>query len=120
VISEAENAQVTLIGTGTELSLALQAQELLKAKGVAARVVSAPSLEIFLQQDAAYRDLVVDPNLPAVAVEAALRWGWDALIGIKGGFVGMDSFGASAPAEALYAHFGITAEAVAEEALKRV
>ena len=120
VISEAENAQVTLIGTGTELSLALEAQDLLKAKGVAARVVSAPSLEVFLQQDAAYRDLVVDPKLPVVAVEAALRWGWDALIGIEGGFVGMDSFGASAPAEALYAHFGITAEAVAEEALKRV
>ena len=55
-----------------------------------------------------------------VAVEAAIRWGWDGLIGLEGGFVGMDGFGASAPAEALYAHFGITADAVVEQALARV
>jgi transketolase len=121
VLSEADGpAQVTLIGTGTETALALEAQCLLKARGVDARVVSAPSVETFLAQDAAYRDSVVDPALPAVAVEAGIRWGWDALIGREGGFVGMTGFGASAPAEALYDHFAITAEAVAAEALKRV
>lgn len=121
VLSEADGpAQVTLIGTGTETALALEAQCLLKARGVDARVVSAPSVETFLAQDADYRDSVVDPALPAVAVEAGIRWGWDALIGREGGFVGMTGFGASAPAEALYAHFAITAEAVAAEALKRV
>ncbi|WP_306017329.1 transketolase [Oceanicaulis sp. MMSF_3324] len=121
VIREAEGeAQVTLIGTGTELSLAIEAQDKLKAKGVQARVVSAPSLETFLKQDPAYRKSVVNPDLPVVAVEAAIRWGWDGLIGLEGGFVGMDGFGASAPAEALYAHFGITADAVVEQALARV
>ena len=121
VIREAEGeAQVTLIGTGTELSLAIEAQAKLKDKGVRARVVSAPSLETFLKQDAGYRASVVDPKLPVVAVEAALRWGWDGLIGLEGGFVGMEGFGASAPAEALYEHFGVTADAVVEQALKRV
>jgi transketolase len=121
VIREAEGeAQVTLIGTGTELSLAIEAQAKLKDKGVHARVVSAPSLETFLKQDAGYRASVVDPKLPVVAVEAALRWGWDGLIGLEGGFVGMEGFGASAPADALYQHFGVTADAVVEQALKRV
>ena len=121
VLSEADGtAQVTLIGTGTETALALEAQCLLKERGVNARVVSAPSVETFLAQDAGYRDSVVDPALPAVAVEAGIRWGWDALIGREGGFVGMAGFGASAPAEALYEHFAITAQAVAAEALKRV
>ncbi|MGY6628343.1 MAG: transketolase [Oceanicaulis sp.] len=121
VLSEADGpAQVTLIGTGTETALALEAQCLLKERGVNARVVSAPSVETFLAQDAAYRGSVVDPVLPAVAVEAGIRWGWDALIGREGGFVGMTGFGASAPAEALYDHFGITAEAVADAALRRV
>ncbi len=120
VIREAKDAQVTLIGTGTEVELAVKAAEILSGKGVSARVVSAPCLERFLKQSKDYRDSVVDPALPKVAVEAAIRWGWDALIGPDGGFVGMDGFGASAPAEALYDHFGITAEAVAEQALKRV
>jgi len=121
VIREAEDdAQITLIGTGSELKLAVAAQEQLKVKGIAARVVSAPSLETFLKQGVDYRDAVVDPKCPVVAVEAALRWGWDGLIGSEGGFVGMESFGVSAPASDLYTHFGITAEAVVTEALKRV
>ncbi len=120
IISEVEAPKVTLIGTGTELELALEAQKTLMDQGVAARVVSCPSLETFMAQDASYIDSVVDPNLPVVAVEAALRWGWDGLIGRDAGFVGMTGFGASAPAEELYKHFGITAEAIVEEALKRV
>jgi len=121
VLREAENAaQLTLIGTGSETSLAVEAQALLKERGVAARVVSAPSLETFLAQDGAYRDSIVNPALPAVAVEAGLRWGWDALLGRGGGFVGMTGFGASAPAGQLYEHFGVTAEAVVEAALARL
>ena len=120
IISEVDAPRVTLIGTGTELELALEAQKTLMDQGVAARVVSCPSLETFIAQDASYIDSVVDPNLPVVAVEAALRWGWDGLIGRDAGFVGMTGFGASAPAEDLYKHFGITADAVVEEALKRV
>jgi transketolase len=120
IISEVKAPKVTLIGTGTELELALDAQKTLMDQGVEARVVSCPSLETFLAQEASYIDSVVDPNLPVVAVEAALRWGWDGLIGRDAGFVGMTGFGASAPAEDLYAHFGITADAVVAEALKRV
>ena len=120
VLREAEDARVTLIGTGTELSLALDAARQLADRGVAARVVSCPSLDVFLAQDPAYIETVVPPAIPAVAVEAALRMGWDAVIGRHGGFVGMTGFGASAPAEALYSHFGITAERVVEEALARI
>ncbi|MCP2680462.1 transketolase [Maricaulaceae bacterium NA33B04] len=120
IISEVDTPKVTLIGTGTELELALEAQKTLMDQGVAARVVSCPSLETFMAQDTSYIESVVDPNLPVVAVEAALRWGWDGLIGRDAGFVGMTGFGASAPAEELYKHFGITADAVVEEALKRV
>lgn len=122
VLREADGgeAQIVLIGTGSEVELAVKAREMLAQKGVRARVVSAPCLERFLAQDRAYRESVVPAGLPKVAVEAAARWGWDGLIGPDGGFVGMDGFGASAPAEELYVHFGITAERVVEEALKRV
>lgn len=113
-------AQVTLIGTGTELQLAVEAADILKQQGVQARVVSAPCLDVFAAQDRAYQDQVIDPGLPAVAVEAAVRDGWDRWVGREGGFVGMTGFGASGPAEALYAHFGITAEAIVEQARKRV
>jgi transketolase len=121
VLREAEGtAQIVLIGTGTEVELAVQARDLLKEKGVAARVVSMPCVERFMRQDAVYRSSVLPAGVPCVAVEAAIRWGWDAIIGADGGFVGMTGFGASAPAEELYAYFGITATRVVEEALKRV
>ena len=120
VLGGAEDAKVTLVGTGTETSLAIEAAKQLWDKGIGARVVSAPSVETFLSQDQAYIDSVIDPNLPVVAVEAALRWGWDSVIGRDGGFVGMESFGGSAPASDLYKHFGITAERIVEEALKRI
>ncbi len=121
VLREAEGgAQIVLIGTGTEVELAVKASDLLKAKGISARVVSMPCVERFLAQDVVYRSSVLPAGVPCVAVEAAIRWGWDAIIGREGGFVGMTGFGASAPAEELYAFFGITAERVVEEALKRV
>ena len=111
-----EAPDVVLIGTGTETQLAVQAAEMLAAEGIHARVVSAPCLERFQDQDDSYRDAVLPEGVPCVAVEAALRFGWDSLIGRSGAFVGMDGFGASAPADALYEHFGITAAAVADAA----
>jgi transketolase len=109
--------EVILIGTGSELMLCVAAYEQLVAAGVKARLVSMPSWELFDSQDAAYRDSVLPPTVTArVAVEAGLRMGWDKYIGLGGRFVGMSSFGASAPANTLYKHFGITAERIVAEA----
>ena len=102
---------VTIIATGSEVEIALAAADKLAADGVKAVVVSAPCFEAFDRQPQAYRDAVLG-SAPRVGVEAAVRQGWDALIGNEGAFVGMSSFGASAPAPALYEHFGITADAV--------
>jgi transketolase len=107
--------QVTLIGTGSEVSLALAARDLLTQQGIAAAVVSMPCWELFAEQDEAYRRQVLG-DCPRVAVEAAAGFGWERWIGASGRFVGMTGFGASAPAGDLYKHFGITAEAVAEAA----
>ncbi len=117
VLAETEGKRaVTLLATGSEVSLAIAARDLLKAKGVDAAVVSMPCWELFDQQDETYRNTVLG-SAPRVAVEAAVRMGWERYIGMGGKFVGMTGFGASAPAEDLYKHFGITAEAVAQAAL---
>jgi len=105
-------AKVTLFGTGTELALALDAAKVLEAEGTPTRVVSVPSFELFEQQDAAYQAAVIGRGTVRVAVEAAIRQGWDRFIGEDGGFIGMTGFGASAPAEVLYEKFGITSDAV--------
>ncbi|MEE2850584.1 MAG: transketolase [Pseudomonadota bacterium] len=105
-------AKATLFGTGTELALALKAAETLEAEGVATRVVSVPSFELFEQQDAAYRASVIGRGTVRVAVEAAIKQGWERFIGEDGGFIGMTGFGASAPAEVLYEKFGITSDAI--------
>jgi transketolase len=108
---------LTLLATGSEVQIAkAAAEELFAGHGLRAAVVSMPCWELFEAQSAEYRAQVLG-TAPRVAVEAAARLGWDRWIGERGAFVGMKSFGASAPAEALYAHFGITAEAVAEAAL---
>jgi transketolase len=107
---------VVLVATGSEVTLAVDAAQALTAEGRAVRVVSAPGLDRFLAQDKRYRDRVLPPGIPCVAAEAALRFGWDAVIGRDGAFVGMKGFGASAPAEALYDHFGITTDAIADVA----
>ncbi|MDA1051921.1 MAG: transketolase [Planctomycetota bacterium] len=108
---------VILLGTGSEVPICLEAAEQLTADGVKVRVVSMPCWQWFDEQDQAYRDSVLPPSVTArVAVEAGIRQGWDRYIGSGGRFVGMSSFGASAPFEELYAHFGITAENVAAEA----
>jgi transketolase len=107
---------VVIIATGSEVSLAVDAAEALASDGIKARVVSAPCLDLFMEQDEAYRDEVLPRRIPRIGVEAALRFGWDAIIGINGAFVGMDGFGASGPANELYKHFGITVDAIMEAA----
>ncbi len=119
VLSEAQGgaARAVLIGTGSELQLALKAQTLLAAQGVPVRVVSMPCSNVFDRQDASYRDRVLPRRLPAVAVEAAQPDFWHKYVGREGAVVGIAGFGESAPAGALYAHFGITAERVAQAVL---
>jgi transketolase len=109
-------AQVTLFASGTEVAIAMDARELLHAEGIGARVVSTPCWELFDLQPADYRLEVIGGSPVRVAVEAGVRLGWERFIGEDGGFVGMSTFGASAPYERLYKEFGITAEAVAGEA----
>ena len=111
-------AHATIFASGSEVSIAVEAQALLKAKGVPARVVSVPSLELFLAQPEDRKRHIIGASPVKVAVEAAVRFGWDAVIGPDGIFVGMSGFGASAPYKDLYRHFGITAEAVAERVLR--
>ena len=110
-----------LLATGSEVAIAMAARDLLQAEGIGTRVVSMPCWELFEEQDDAYRKRVLPGGPVRVAVEAAIRFGWDRwLYGErgkreKGGFVGMHDFGASAPAEVLYEQFGITPEAVADK-----
>ena len=112
VLAEADGArQVTLIATGSEVSLAITAQKLLAEAGIAAAVVSLPCWEIFAQQPAEYRDGVLG-TAPRIGIEAAVGFGWERILGTNGAFVGMTGFGASAPAEQLFEHFGITTAAV--------
>ena len=103
--------EVILIGTGTELSLCVEAYEKLAAEGIKARVVSLPSWELFDAQPQAYRDSVLPPDVkPRVAAELGIEQGWCKYIGDRGRFLGMKSYGASAPVGVLLKHFGITVE----------
>jgi transketolase len=116
VLQEPEGGRdVTLLATGSEVAIALEAAKLLQLLGKRAAVVSMPSFELFAAQPADYRALVLG-TAPRVGVEAAIRFGWDRWLGEKSAFVGMTGFGASAPAEALYEHFGITPQTVAQAA----
>jgi transketolase len=112
--------KVALIATGSEVEIAAKAADLLEAEGIGARVVSLPSWELFEEQTEAYRAEVLPENLVKVAVEAASPMGWRQYIGPRGAFVGMTGFGASAPYQDLYRHFGITPEAVAAAAKARL
>ncbi|GAA4868085.1 transketolase [Kitasatospora terrestris] len=119
VLAEAEGAspKVILIGTGSEVQLAVQAREALEAEGIPTRVVSMPSIEWFNEQDQAYRDSVLPPNVRArVSVEAGIAQGWRELVGDAGRIISLEHFGASADYKVLYTEFGITAEAVANAA----
>jgi transketolase len=113
VLSEATGPRrVTLIATGSEISIALDAQAKLAREGIEAAVVSMPCWSLFERQPASYREQVLGSGTLKVAVEAGVAMGWERWIGPEGGFVGMKSFGASAPAGDLFKHFGITADAV--------
>ena len=110
---------MSIFASGSEVSLAVAAQKLLKDKGVAARVVSLPCFPAFFEQPEDYRRSVIGAAKVKVGVEAAVRLGWDAIIG-DGPFIGMTGYGESGPYKAVYQHFGITPEAVVEAALKRL
>jgi transketolase len=118
--AEKKDAEVSLFATGSEVAIAVEARKLLHERGVAARVVSVPCFELFRALPAAERQKVLGTAKVKVAVEAAIRQGWDEIIGSDGVFVGMTSFGASAPAKELYKHFGITPQKVAEAALGKL
>jgi transketolase len=113
-------ARVSLFASGSEVEIAVAAHEELTGRGIAARVVSVPSLELLLAQPAERRSAIIGAAPVKVAIEAAVRFGWDAVIGPEGIFIGMSTFGASGPAKALYKHFGITAEAAVEAVSKRL
>ena len=113
-------AKVSLFASGSEVEIAVAAQKQLAERGIASRVVSVPSLELLLAQPEEKQQAIIGNAPVKIAIEAAVRWGWDAVIGHDGAFVGMHGFGASAPAKDLYKHFGITAEAAVNAALKRL
>ncbi len=118
VLSDRPGAAAAIVATGSEVSLALDAQRALAAEGVLVRVVSMPSTSVFDRQPQEYQDSVLPPLLPAVAVEAAQPDFWRKYVGRNGAVVGMSTFGESAPAKDLYAHFGITAAHIAEACRK--
>jgi len=120
LIAAAGEAKVSLFATGSEVEIAVAAQKQLAERGIATRVVSVPSLELLLAQPAERRAAVIGKAPVRVAIEAAVRWGWDAVIGQDGEFIGMHGFGESGPAKDLYKHFGITAEAAVNAVLKRL
>ncbi|MGB1779649.1 MAG: transketolase-like TK C-terminal-containing protein, partial [Longimicrobiales bacterium] len=119
VLAEASGGEpaVLIMASGSELSLALDARSRLESDGIPTRVVSMPSWYLFAQQDPAYRDEVLPPSLAArLSVEAGSTFGWERWIGSQGRSIGIDHFGASAPADVLYEKFGITVDAVVEAA----
>ncbi|MGB3500733.1 MAG: transketolase [Mesorhizobium sp.] len=111
LVRASDEAKVTIFATGSEVEIAVKACAALEAAGVPTRVVSMPCFELFEAQSASYKAAILGNSPVKVAIEAGIRQGWDRYIGLDGIFIGMDSFGASAPIEKLYEHFGITAEA---------
>ena len=113
VLSDTDSQRdITLLATGSEVALALEAGNLLMQEGINAAVVSMPCMEIFEAQNLEYRNKVLQPGVPVVVVEAAVEQSWGKYLGIDGKFVGMSTFGASAPGNDLFQHFGITVEKV--------
>lgn len=113
-------AAVTIFASGSEVEIALAARTALQAHGHPTRVVSVPAFELFEKQDPAYQAALIGNAPVKIAIEAAIRLGWDRFIGLDGIFIGMTGFGASGPIEALYPHFGITAEATVKAAEARL
>jgi len=118
VLEDAANAKVILIGTGSEVSVALGAAKLLAAEGIGTRVVSMPSWKIFDEQTAEYKASVLAAGVPKLAVEAGATLGWWKYVGLDGDVVGVDRFGASAPGPIVMKEYGFTAENVAARAKK--
>jgi transketolase len=112
VLKDAPNAKAILIATGSEVDLAVKAADELAKQGVAVRVVSMPSTDVFDRQDAAYKASVLTKGIPRVAVEAGVTDFWYKYVGFEGAVVGIDTFGESAPASVLFKHFGFTTEHV--------
>lgn len=108
VLSDAEAPQAIIIATGSEVEIALDAQQQLADKGLAVRVVSMPCTNVFDEQSAAWRDQVLLPNVPRVAIEAGSTLGWYKYVGLEGAVIGLDTYGESAPASLLFDYFGIT------------
>jgi transketolase len=121
VLREARSdVKAVLVATGSEVALAIEARDALEADGIGTRVVSLPCWELFQAQDSAYRDEVLGDGAVRVGIEAACGFGWSDILGADGTFIGMSSFGASAPAGDLFMHFGITANAVVAAVKERV
>jgi transketolase len=112
-VAKGKKRDATILATGSEVSLAVKAQEELRKHKIETAVVSIPCWELFDEQDDKYQQEVLG-SAPRIAVEAASKFGWEKYVGLNGDIIGMDGFGASAPAEQLYDHFGITAEEVVE------
>ena len=112
VLKDAADAKVILISTGSEIELAMNAAAALEAEGVAVRVVSMPSTDVFDRQDAAYKASVLTRGTPRVAIEAGVTAFWYKYVGLEGAVVGLDTFGESAPAPVLFKYFGFTVENV--------
>lgn len=120
VLSDADDAAVTIFASGSEVEIAMEAKDQLASDGVAVRVVSVPCFELFEQQSPEYRKETIGETAVRVAVEAAIQQGWTRFIGEDGIFIGMNSFGASAPADELYKHFGITSDAIVSAVKKQL
>ncbi len=116
IIAGDKTADVVIFATGSEVAIAVEGMKALGEKGISAKVVSVPSLELFDRQSDGYKAEVIGNPKARVAIEAGIGLSWYKLLGEKGRFIGMHSFGASAPAEALYEYFGITAKAIVEAA----
>ena len=120
VLAEANGPrQATLVATGSEVALAMEARSQLAGENIQAAVVSLPCWELFAAQDQSYREEVLGAA-PRVGIEAGVAMGWERWLGPEGSFIGMNGFGASAPEGELYRHFGITAEAAAAAVRKRL
>jgi len=120
VVEDAPDAKVVLIGSGSELWPALEAAKLLKAEGIAARVVSFPSFKLFEEQSAAYKASVLLSGVPRLAVEAGSTQGWWKYVGLEGDVVGLDRFGLSAPGPVAMKELGFTPENIAARAKKLI
>ena len=123
IIAGADSADpdLLLIATGSEVSVAIDAQEILAGQGVTARVISLPSWEVFEEQPQDYKDQVMPPAVKArVSIEAGASLGWHKYVGDEGKVIAIDRFGASAPGEVVMTKFGFTPEAVAKQALSLV